>query len=149
VLLGQTRRMIKDEKIRGLAVEFGGNWLDFRRFEEHSAVDRERFPSFTPELRQAMFEEPVRFWSMGCRTTGSVLELVRRGPHVRQSVSGAALWHYPSRQSVGQRLGANRARERVRPRRRAPNGRLSDEELAGLANQPREARLLGRSPLAR
>ena len=49
------------ERVRGLATEFGGNWLDFRRFEEHNAVDRERFPVFTNELRQAMFEEPVRF----------------------------------------------------------------------------------------
>ena len=54
--------MLRDERIRGLAVEFGGNWLDFRRFEEHNAVDRERFPSFDNELRQAMFEEPIRFF---------------------------------------------------------------------------------------
>src|SRR5205814_10497384 len=47
---------------RALAVESGGQWLDFRRFEEHNAVDRERFPTFTGELRQAMFEEPVRFF---------------------------------------------------------------------------------------
>ena len=37
--------MLKDERARGLATEFGGNWLDFRRFDEHNAVDRERFPS--------------------------------------------------------------------------------------------------------
>jgi hypothetical protein len=61
VLAAQARRMLKDERVRGLAVEFGGNWLDFRRFEEHNAVDRERFASFSNELRQAMFEEPVRF----------------------------------------------------------------------------------------
>jgi hypothetical protein len=61
VLLAQTRRMLKDVRARGLAVEFGGNWLDFRRFEEHNAVDRGRFPSFNNELREAMFEEPVRF----------------------------------------------------------------------------------------
>jgi hypothetical protein len=61
VLLAKTRRMLANPKVRGLATEFGGNWLDFRRFEEHNSVDRERFPAFTPELRQAMFEEPVRF----------------------------------------------------------------------------------------
>ena len=60
-LAEQTRRMLKDKRVRGLATEFAGNWLDFRRFEEHNAVDRERFPQFTDELRQAMFEEPVRF----------------------------------------------------------------------------------------
>ena len=62
VLAAQARRMLKDDRARGLAVEFGGNWLDFRRFEEHNTVDRERFPSFTNDLREAMFEEPVRFF---------------------------------------------------------------------------------------
>ncbi|MGY8770688.1 MAG: DUF1592 domain-containing protein [Pirellulales bacterium] len=61
VLLQQTRRMLQDPKVRGLATEFGGNWLDIRQFQDHNSVDRERFPSFTNELRQAMFEEPVRF----------------------------------------------------------------------------------------
>src|SRR5262249_48635592 len=31
VLVAQTRRMLGDDRVRGLAVEFGGNWLDFRR----------------------------------------------------------------------------------------------------------------------
>ena len=61
VLVAQTRRMLKDARIRNLATEFAGHWLDFRRFEEHNAVDRERFPSFDNDLRQAMFEEPIRF----------------------------------------------------------------------------------------
>jgi hypothetical protein len=52
--------MIKDPRARALAVEFGGNWLDFRRFQDLATVDRDRFPQFTSELRSAMFEEPVR-----------------------------------------------------------------------------------------
>src|SRR6185436_3151721 len=58
VLTAQVRRMLRDQRARALAVEFAGQWLDFRRFEEHNAVDRERFPSFDNQLRQAMFEEP-------------------------------------------------------------------------------------------
>ena len=61
VLQAQVSRMLKDERARRFATEFAGHWLDFRRFEEHNAVDRQRFPSFDNELRQAMFEEPVRF----------------------------------------------------------------------------------------
>lgn len=76
VLAAQARRMLKDERARGLAVEFAGNWLDFRRFEEHNAVDRERFPSFNNELRQAMFEEPVRFVEDAIRNGRSVLDLL-------------------------------------------------------------------------
>ena len=52
VLAAQIRRMLKDKRARGLATEFAGNWLDFRRFEELNTVDRERFTSFNNELRQ-------------------------------------------------------------------------------------------------
>ena len=61
VLVRQARRMLKDDRVRGLSTEFGANWLDFRRFEEINTVDRERFTSFDTDLRQAMFEEPLRF----------------------------------------------------------------------------------------
>ena len=73
VLKAQAKRMLRDAKVRGLATEFGGNWLDFRRFEEHNAVDRDRFPQFTPELRSAMFEEPVRFFIDVAQRNRSVL----------------------------------------------------------------------------
>ena len=73
VLAAQTRRMLRDDRVRRLAVEFGGNWLDVRRFEEHNAVDRERFISFTNELRQAMYEEPIRFFMDVAQGNRSVL----------------------------------------------------------------------------
>jgi hypothetical protein len=76
VLGRQARRMLRDERARALAVEFGGQWLDFRRFEEHNAVDRERFPSFDGGLRQAMFEEPVRFLLDVVRADRPVLDLL-------------------------------------------------------------------------
>ncbi|HMJ64371.1 MAG TPA: DUF1592 domain-containing protein, partial [Candidatus Binatia bacterium] len=76
VLLAQTRRMLQDDRIRGLATEFGGNWLDFRRFEEHNAVDRERFKTFNNELREAMFEEPIQFFVDVVRRDRSVLDFL-------------------------------------------------------------------------
>jgi hypothetical protein len=76
VLTAQARRMLRDPKVRGLATEFAGNWLDFRRFEEHNGVDRERFPTFTNELRQAMFEEPVRYFMDVAQRNRSVLDLL-------------------------------------------------------------------------
>lgn len=76
VLKSQVRRMIQDPRIRALATEFGGNWLDFRRFEEHNAVDRGRFPSFNHELRAAMFEEPVRFLLEVMQMDRPVLDLL-------------------------------------------------------------------------
>jgi hypothetical protein len=76
VLTTQARRMLLDRRARGLATEFVGNWLDFRRFEEHNSVDRERFPAFTNELRQAMFEEPIRYFLDLVQLNRSVLDLL-------------------------------------------------------------------------
>ena len=76
VLTAQAHRMLKDERARGLATEFAGNWLDFRRFETHNAVDRGRFPSFDNDLRQAMFEEPIRFIADVLRGNKSILEML-------------------------------------------------------------------------
>jgi hypothetical protein len=76
VLRAQTRRMLLDPKARGLATEFAGNWLDIRRFEEHNAVDRERFKTFTNELRLAMFEEPIRYFLDAVQRDRSVLDLL-------------------------------------------------------------------------
>jgi mono/diheme cytochrome c family protein len=76
VLLAQTHRMLKSPKVRALATEFGGNWLDFRRFEEHNAVDRERFPTFDDNLRESMFQEPVRFLTDAFQNDRSVLDLL-------------------------------------------------------------------------
>src|SRR5262249_14152141 len=76
VLISQARRMLKDERAHGLALEFGGNWLDFRRFDEINTVDRERFPVFTNDLREAMFEEPVHFLSDVIRSARSVLDVL-------------------------------------------------------------------------
>ncbi len=76
VLIAQARRMLKDPRSRGLATEFAANWLDSRHFETHNSVDRERFPSFTNDLREAMFEEPVRFVEEVVRNNRSVLDLL-------------------------------------------------------------------------
>jgi hypothetical protein len=76
VLRAQARRLLRDDRVRGLATEFAGNWLDFRRFEEHNAVERTRFPAFTDELRRAMFEEPIRFVMDLARADRSVLDLL-------------------------------------------------------------------------
>ena len=76
VLIAQTRRMLKDPRVSGLATEFTGNWLDFRRFENYNAVDRERFPIFTSELREAMFQEPIRYVEDMIHNDRPVLDLV-------------------------------------------------------------------------
>jgi hypothetical protein len=76
VLAAQAKRMMQDGRVRRLATEFAGNWLDIRRFEEHNAVDRDRFPAFTNDLREAMFEEPIRFVLDIIQRNGSVLDFL-------------------------------------------------------------------------
>ncbi len=76
ILKGQARRMLQDPRARALGTEFLGNWLDFRRFEEHNSVDRRRFPSFDDGLRRAMFEEPIRFFGDVVRADRSILGLL-------------------------------------------------------------------------
>ncbi len=76
IIVAQARRMLKDPRARALAIEFGGNWLDFRHFEEIGTVDLDRFPVFTSELRQAMFEEPIRFMLNVFQNNRSVLDFL-------------------------------------------------------------------------
>ncbi|HEY3939221.1 MAG TPA: DUF1592 domain-containing protein [Bryobacteraceae bacterium] len=76
VLLAQTRRMLKDARVLGLATEFTGNWLSFRQFETNNSVDRERFPSFNNDLREAMFQEPIRFVEDTISNNRSALDLL-------------------------------------------------------------------------
>ena len=91
ILIAQARRMLKDERARGLATEFLANWLDIRRFEELNSVDRERFPQFDAELRLAMFEEPIHFFLDMARENRSVLDLLY-GKHT--FVNPALAKHY-------------------------------------------------------
>lgn len=76
VLVAQAQRMLKDARARGLATEFMANWLDIRRFEELNSVDRDRFPQFNNELREAMFEEPIRFFMDVAAENRSALEFL-------------------------------------------------------------------------
>lgn len=76
VLIAQTRRMLKDPRARGLATEFGANWLDARHFGTFNSVDRTRFPMFTNDLREAMFEEPIRFIEDVIANNRSVLDML-------------------------------------------------------------------------
>jgi mono/diheme cytochrome c family protein len=75
-LVRQTQRMIQDPRARGFALEFLGNWLDFRRFEAHNGVDRGRFPQFDDGLRSAMFEEPLKFFIDAMQRDASILDLL-------------------------------------------------------------------------
>ena len=128
VLLAQARRMLKDDRARGLATEFGGNWLDFRQFEEHNAVDRERFPSFNNDLREAMFQEPIRFIEDVIRNDRSVLDLLY-GNYT--FVNPVLARHYGMPEVAGGEDHWVRVDDAapIRPRRAAAHGRLPDRRI--------------------
>ena len=91
ILLSQVRRLLRDERVTGLATEFGGHWLGYRQFQQHNSVDRQRFPAFDDNLRQAMFEEPIRFFVDLIQRDGSVLDFLY-GDHTLVNTTLAA--HY-------------------------------------------------------
>jgi hypothetical protein len=75
-LRAQSDRMLADPRAKGMLREFLGNWLDFRRFESHSGVDRNRFPSFDDALRSSMAEEPIEYFYHLLQNDGTLNDLV-------------------------------------------------------------------------
>ncbi|MFM8414523.1 MAG: DUF1592 domain-containing protein [Planctomycetota bacterium] len=63
VMEEQVRRMLRDERMRGMAEEFGARWLRVRDFVSNHGRSLNDFPEFTPEVRDAVAEEPVRFFA--------------------------------------------------------------------------------------
>jgi hypothetical protein len=62
VLVAQTRRMLRDARVRRLATEFGCAWLHIHGFDELGEKSERHFPTFTA-LRGVMYEESIRFFT--------------------------------------------------------------------------------------
>ena len=75
VLAAQARRMLKDDRVRRLATEFGCQYLHVRDVAALDEKSERHFPSFKP-LREAMREEVARFYIDLFQNNRSVLELV-------------------------------------------------------------------------
>jgi hypothetical protein len=72
VLAAQSRRMVRDPRIRRLATEFACAWLhihDFAAFDEKS---ERHFPTFAA-LRGPMYEEAIQFFTDAFQNDASVL----------------------------------------------------------------------------
>jgi hypothetical protein len=90
-LLRQTTRMLSDKRVSGLAMEFFGQWLEFKGFENHTGIDRKKFPEFTSELQRDMLKETKTFVTQLIRQDLSVLDLL----HGDYSYLNERLgWHY-------------------------------------------------------
>ena len=62
VLAEQTQRMLKDDRLRALAIEFGTQWLHVRGFDAMQEKNEKLFPTFDAGLRKAIYEESILFF---------------------------------------------------------------------------------------
>jgi Protein of unknown function (DUF1592)/Protein of unknown function (DUF1588)/Protein of unknown function (DUF1587)/Protein of unknown function (DUF1585)/Protein of unknown function (DUF1595)/Planctomycete cytochrome C len=62
VLERQTQRMLKDQRVRALAIEFGTQWIHVRGFDELKEKNEKLFPTFDDKLRKAINEEAILFF---------------------------------------------------------------------------------------
>jgi hypothetical protein len=76
VLEAQVMRMLTDPKARALSEQFVGQWLGIRTLGSVAAPDPQKFPEFTPALREAMVAEPSEFFAGLLREDRSLLELL-------------------------------------------------------------------------
>jgi hypothetical protein len=72
----QVRRMIVDPKARRLATEFFGQWLGFYQFDRRKGVDTSRFPEFTDDVKEAMYDEAVSFFEHVIRKDRPLREIL-------------------------------------------------------------------------
>jgi hypothetical protein len=74
-LQNQIRRMLRDPKAQALVDNFGGQWLQTRRLAAMTP-DRQLFPTFDEELRQAMQQETDLFFTEVMHQDQSVLDFI-------------------------------------------------------------------------
>ncbi len=72
----QVRRMIADPKARRLATEFFGQWLGFYQFDRRKGVDTSRFPEFTDDVKEAMYDEAISFFERVIREERPLREIL-------------------------------------------------------------------------
>jgi hypothetical protein len=75
VLVGQSRRMLRDAKVRRLATEFACQWLHIYDFEQLDEKSERHFPTFV-DLRGAMYEESIRFFTDIFQNDRSLLDIL-------------------------------------------------------------------------
>ena len=63
VLAAQAQRMLRDDRVRALAIEFGTQWIHVRGFDELKEKNEKLFPTYDASLRQAIYEESILFFN--------------------------------------------------------------------------------------
>jgi hypothetical protein len=76
VLAAQVQRMLKDDRLRALAIEFGTQWIHVRGFDELQEKNEKLFPTFDANLRQAIYEESILFFQDLFQSDRAVTQLL-------------------------------------------------------------------------
>jgi hypothetical protein len=74
-LIAQARRLLHDGRMRRMASEFACQWLHISDFAELNEKSERHFPTFAG-LRDAMYEESIRFFTDLFQRDGSVLDIL-------------------------------------------------------------------------
>jgi hypothetical protein len=76
VLAEQTQRMLKNDRVRALAIEFGTQWIHVRGFDEFKEKNEKLFPTFDANLRRAIYEESILFFQDLFQNNRSVAQIL-------------------------------------------------------------------------
>jgi hypothetical protein len=69
-------RMLADDRARSLATRFAAQWFEFEKVKNTVDPDRRRFPDFTPDLQEAMYQEAVLFSDEVLRRNGKLTDFL-------------------------------------------------------------------------
>ena len=76
VLDAQVTRMLASPKAHAFADAFAGQWLKVRDLYTSAKPDPNRYPNFTPSLRDAMYGETIAFFQSVVQDDASLLRLI-------------------------------------------------------------------------
>ncbi|MCA8996115.1 MAG: DUF1592 domain-containing protein [Planctomycetaceae bacterium] len=71
----ELHRLVQDDHIRRLAIEFGCQWLHVLDFDQHDEKNEQQFPEFT-EIREELYEESILYFTDFFQQNRSVLSLL-------------------------------------------------------------------------
>ena len=130
VLDAQVKRMLADPKSFALAENFAGQWLEIRNLDSIKP-DPQKFPAWTPELRDAMKTETRMFFDSMLRENRPISEFIT----ARYTFLNEPLAKFYGIDGVDRagfpagRAHDRRARRHARPRQRARRVELSDAHV--------------------
>ena len=75
VLVGQTKRMLADERSRRFSEQFVRHWLGMQLLDFLN-VDKKAFPQFDSVLKESMQEEPVAFFHEILQNDRSIIDFI-------------------------------------------------------------------------